>query len=133
MEQTTAEGLGEMIVKGFTNFDEAHSYAQLLYNTPSVRRHFAHAKLIILSKANAEKLGTDCGIADYLNFYDKTFAAAQNQTRASAGRANGYLSVEESDLPSNAQENTESEDSDDEQQTDIPMTTTRDNNRQQMV
>ena len=112
LEQTTAEGLGEMIVKGFTNFDEAHSYAQLLYNTPSVRRHFAHAKLIIISKANLEKLGTDFSIADYLNFYDKTFAPLKIKPELQLDKQTDIYQSED-DLPSNAQENAESEDSDD--------------------
>lgn len=74
IEQTTQEGLGEMIVKGFSNFDEAHSYAQMLYNNTTTRPYFATARLIVISQANLEKLGVDFSIADYQNFYDKTFA-----------------------------------------------------------
>lgn len=74
IEQTTQEGLGEMIVKGFSNFDEAHSYAQMLYNNATTRPYFAIARLIVISQANLENLGVDFSIADYQNFYDKTFA-----------------------------------------------------------
>ena len=126
LEQTTAEGLGEMIVKGFTNFDEAHSYAQLLYNTPSVRRHFAHAKLIIISKANLEKLGTDFSIADYLNFYDKTFAPLKIKPELQLDKQTDIYQSED-DLPSNAQENAESEDSDDDSNS-YPYDNNTDNN-----
>lgn len=74
IEQTTQEGLGEMIVSGFSNFDEAHSYAQMLYNNATTRQYFPTARLIVISQANLEKLGVDFSIADYQNFYDKTFA-----------------------------------------------------------
>lgn len=77
IEQTMQEGLGELIVKGFNNFEEAHSYAQLLYNNASTRVHLNHAKLIVISNSNIEKLGVDFSIADYQNFYDRTFAPLQ--------------------------------------------------------
>ena len=112
LEQTMQEGLGEMIVKGFNNFDEAHSYAQMLYNTASVQRHLAHAKLIIISKGNLEKLGTDFSIADYLKFYDKTFAPLKIKPELQLDKQTDIYQSED-DLPSKAEENAESEPQDD--------------------
>lgn len=74
IEQEDHEGLGETLVRGFNNFDEAHSYAQLIYNDVPMRRHLLHSKIIIISDINLEKLGVDYSINDYMNFYDKTFA-----------------------------------------------------------
>lgn len=112
LEQTTQDGLGETIVKGFNNFNEAHSYAQMIYNTASVKRHLAHAKLIIISKGNLEKLGTDFSIADYLKFYDKTFAPLKIKPELQLDKQTDIYQSED-DLPSNAEENAESEPQDD--------------------
>ncbi len=106
MEQTVQEGLGEMIVKGFNSFDEAHSYAQLLYNEKPMRVHLAHAKLIVISKANMEKLGVDISIADYLKFYDKTFAPLKIKPELQLDKQVDIYQSED-DLPSNANDDDE--------------------------
>ena len=54
----------------------------------------------------------DFSIADYLNFYDKTFAPLKIKPELQLDKQTDIYQSED-DLPSNAQENAESEDSDD--------------------
>ncbi len=119
MEQTVQEGLGEMIVKGFNNFDEAHSYAQLLYNEKPMRVHLAHAKLIVISKANMEKLGVDFSIADYMKFYDKTFAPLKIKPELQLDKQIDIYQSED-DLPSNANDNDENAEQQDDDENTYP-------------
>jgi tetratricopeptide (TPR) repeat protein len=117
IEQTMQEGLGEMIVKGFNNFSEAHSYAQKLYNNAPTRSHLDHAKLIVISKANMEKLGTDFSISDYLGFYERTFAPLNIKPELQLDKQIDIYQSED-DLPGNAEEeNAEGQDESEDENT----------------
>lgn len=72
--QTVQEGLGEIIIKGFNNFDEAHSYVQMLYSDAAMQRSLRGTRIIVISNDNMQKLGTDYSISDYQKFYDRNFA-----------------------------------------------------------
>lgn len=74
IQQSGNNGLGELRVGGFLNFDEAHIYAQKLYSQPQIRPYFEHARLIVISNVNLDKLGVDYSISDYEKFYSVQFA-----------------------------------------------------------
>ena len=64
-------------VAGFNSFDEAHTYAQKLYNAASLQPYLRQARLVVISEGNLELLGTVYSYDDYRDFYDRTFAPLQ--------------------------------------------------------
>lgn len=64
-------------ISGFNSFDEAHAYAQRLYNAPSLHATLNHARLVVISTENLELLGSAYSFDDYKEFYDKAFAPLQ--------------------------------------------------------
>ena len=67
----------QLRIAGFRNYDEAHAYAQRLIAVPSLSRQLQHARIVIISQANLELLGTAYSFDEYNAFYDKTFAPLQ--------------------------------------------------------
>ncbi len=66
--------LTQMTIAGFNNYDEAHAYAQQLYEDAQLAPQLRQARLVIISVANLELLGVNYSYDDYKAFYDKTFA-----------------------------------------------------------
>ena len=67
-------GLAQMRVKGFLNYDEAHAYAQKLYAAPHMSVVLKDIRSVIISETNLELLGTVFSFDDYKKFYDEKFA-----------------------------------------------------------
>lgn len=61
-------------IAGFNSYDEAHAYAQQLYNAPGMKEKLRRARIVLISAPNLELLGTTYSFDDYKAFYDKTFA-----------------------------------------------------------
>ncbi|MCD8319018.1 MAG: tetratricopeptide repeat protein, partial [Paraprevotella sp.] len=72
-----ADGLAQMRVSGFLNYDEAHAYAQKLYADPHMSVVLKNIRSIIISENNLKLLGSVCSFDDYKKFYDKKFAPLQ--------------------------------------------------------
>ena len=67
----------QLRIAGFHNYDEAHAYAQRLIAVPSLSQKLQQARIVIISQANLELLGTAYSFDEYKDFYDKTFAPLQ--------------------------------------------------------
>ncbi len=74
ISQQAEGGITQFRIAGFNNFEEAHTYAQELYAKSDIKRLMEHARLVLISAANLELLGTTYSFEDYKAFYDKTFA-----------------------------------------------------------
>ena len=72
-----ADGLAQMRVSGFLNFDEAHAYAQKLYADPHMSVALKNIRSVIISEDNLKLLGTYFSFDDYKKFYDEKFAPLQ--------------------------------------------------------
>ena len=105
IQQAGSNGLGEFRVGGFLNFDEAHTYAQRLYNQPNMRPYFEHARLIVISNVNLEKLGVDYSISDYEKFYSVQFAPLKVKPGLQLDQQDIYISGDE--LPGDGNEQTQ--------------------------
>lgn len=75
--QLREPGLTQFRISGFRTFDEAHAYAQQLYAAPQTAGLWKQARLVIVSAANLDLLGTVYSFDDYRAFYEKTFAPMQ--------------------------------------------------------
>ena len=69
-----ADGLAQMRVGGFLNFDEAHAYVQKLYADPHMSVILKNIRSVIISEVNLKLLGTVFSFDDYKQFYDEKFA-----------------------------------------------------------
>jgi hypothetical protein len=69
-----ADGLHQMKVSGFRNFDEALLYARQLYDRPDVVKWARGARPFIISEENLPLIGTNFSYDDYDKFYAKHFA-----------------------------------------------------------
>ena len=67
----------QLRIAGFHNHDEAHAYAQRLIAVPSLSQKLQQARIVIISQANLELLGSAYSFDEYKEFYDKTFAPIQ--------------------------------------------------------
>ena len=72
-----ADGLAQMRVSGFLNYDEAHAYAQKLYADPHMSVVLKNIRSVIISESNLKLLGTVFSFDDYKKFYDEKFAPLQ--------------------------------------------------------
>jgi hypothetical protein len=61
-------------IAGFNSYDEAHTYAQKLYASPTLNNKLSGARLVIISRGNMELLGTYYSFDEYKEFYEKNFA-----------------------------------------------------------
>ena len=77
IQQQTEGGITQFRIGGFSNFEEAHTYAQQLYSAPEAKALMGRARLVLISQANLELLGSTYSFDDYKAFYDKAFAPIQ--------------------------------------------------------
>lgn len=61
-------------VTGFNTFDEVHAYAQKIYADSLLSPLLKRGRVVLISKANLDLLGTQFSFDDYKDFYDRTFA-----------------------------------------------------------
>lgn len=67
-------GITQFRVSGFSNYDEAHAYAQRIYKDATLAPTLRHARTLLISQHNLALLGTQYSFDDYKEFYNKTFA-----------------------------------------------------------
>lgn len=70
----TTQGISQMQIHGFQNFDEAHAYTQKLYADPHMSIVLKNIRSVIIAEKNLTLLGTLYSYDDYKQFYDETFA-----------------------------------------------------------
>lgn len=68
------ERLTQFRVSGFGSYDEAHAYAQRIFQDETLAPMLRRARVVLISEQNAELLGTYFSFDDYKDFYEKTFA-----------------------------------------------------------
>ena len=68
------QGLHQMQVSGFRNYDEALLYVRQLYQQPSIVRRLGRSRSIIISDVNLPLLGRQFSYDDYDAFYAEHFA-----------------------------------------------------------
>lgn len=70
-------GLSLMCIKGFLNYDEAHAYAQQLYNDRNMAIVLEGIRTLLISDENLALLGTLFSFDEYKDFFDDRFAPLQ--------------------------------------------------------
>lgn len=68
------KGLSQFTISGFNSYDEALVYTRKAYADTALNEMFRHGKILIISKANLDLIGSTFSINDYLQFFDKNFA-----------------------------------------------------------
>ncbi len=77
LEIVTSQGLSQLLIRGFLNFDEAHAYMQRLFSDPHMARVLEGIRVVVISEQNLPLLGTAVSYDDYKAFYDEHFAPLQ--------------------------------------------------------
>ena len=67
-------GIGMLITKEFTNFNEAHQYMRLLYSDSDMSRKLGGLRALIISESNFELLQKYYSFDDYDLFYNENFS-----------------------------------------------------------
>jgi tetratricopeptide (TPR) repeat protein len=75
-----ANGLHQMKITGFRNYDEALQYARQLYQQRGIVSKLGNSRSIIISEQNFELLGNPFSYDDYDKFYIKHFAPLKVST-----------------------------------------------------
>lgn len=68
------EGLHRMQISGFNSYDEAHQYANAVYQQPAIKRLLGYVRAYVISEPNLKLLGTSHTYEEYEKFYSKHFA-----------------------------------------------------------
>ena len=68
------EGLHRMQISGFNSYDEAHQYANAVYQQPAIKRLLGNVRAYVISEPNLKLLGTSHTYKEYEKFYSKHFA-----------------------------------------------------------
>ena len=97
----TQDGISQMRVGGFLNFNEAHAYAQKLYADPHMGSILEGIRAVIISENNLKLLGTYYSYDDYKLFYDEHLAPVQipENLRLDAPSEVRFRTVDDEDLP----------------------------------
>ena len=74
MTITQDQGLSQFRISGFSSYDEAHAYAQRVFQDKQLRPFLDHSRVLIISKENLDLLGSVFSFNDYKAFFDRTFA-----------------------------------------------------------
>lgn len=74
MEVTQNQGISMLVIKGFTSYDEVHSYAQQLYADNRMNILLEGIRSLLISEENLKMIGTDFSFEDYREFYEEKFA-----------------------------------------------------------
>lgn len=61
-------------ISGFGSYDEAHTYAQKIFQDATLAPLLRQTRIVLISEPNMELLGTYFSFDDYKAFYEKTFA-----------------------------------------------------------
>ena len=80
MEISDIDGIAQMNISGFRNYDEALQYARLLFNYDPVVSLLQKARTIIISKENLELLGKQYSYQEYDEFYEQHFIPLKVKT-----------------------------------------------------
>ena len=97
----TQDGVSQMRIGGFLNFNEAHAYAQKLYADPHMSTILEGIRAVIISESNLKLLGTYYSYDDYKLFYDEHLAPVQvpENLRLDAPSEVRFRTVDDEDLP----------------------------------
>jgi len=68
------QGVRQMTVSGFLNYDECWQYAHQLLAEEEMQPMLDSCRAIVISQSNQKLLGTKFSYNDYQEFYEKTFA-----------------------------------------------------------
>ena len=68
------QGMHQLIVSGFRNYDEARQYANLVFKQEGIMKVAAKARPIIIAQQDLDLLGGIYSYNDYEKFYNKNFA-----------------------------------------------------------
>lgn len=74
MDVKHEKGLSQFTVSGFNSYDEALVYTRKVYADEALHGLFRHGKILVISKANLDLIGSAFSINDYLQFFDQHFA-----------------------------------------------------------
>ena len=77
MSIATDKGLSQFRIAGFNSYDEAHAYAQRVFQHKALLPYLSKGRVLLVSKQNLELIGSTFSINDYQQFYDRTFAPLQ--------------------------------------------------------
>jgi len=66
--------LTQFRISGFGSYDEAHTYAQKIFQDTTLAPLLRKTRIVLISEPNMELLGTYFSFDDYKDFYEKTFA-----------------------------------------------------------
>lgn len=74
IEIVKERGLGQLIVRGFTSFDEVHAYTQKLFSDTHMAALLKGIRVVMVSEENLGLLGTAFSFDDYKQFFEEHFA-----------------------------------------------------------
>lgn len=66
-------GISQFRVAGFGSYEAARVYARKAYSDPVIRKYLTRGRILLISKANLDLLGTLYSYDDYRVFYDEHF------------------------------------------------------------
>ena len=109
-----ADGLHLMEVSGFSNFDEAHQYADEVSAHENIVKRMLKARKILISEENLPLLGRQYSYDDYEEFYIKHFAPLKvnDQDLLSEPDEIGYEREPDINLPRQDEDNQSQDDMD---------------------
>ncbi len=142
------QGLHRMQLSGFRNYQEARQYARAAYNQANIRQQLGDGRIIVISQANLELIGTHKTYADYDLFYTQHFAAVQlvstpllwdpdeivtepepttnasyeeeNDTQSTSGNDEGMFLIPDEEIPASEEATTLDVPADEQQEVEIP-------------
>ena len=74
LESVVYPALTQFMVKGFSGYAEAHSYAQAFYTDPTLATMARKGRLVLISEENLKLLGIAFSYDDYQTFFDENYA-----------------------------------------------------------
>ena len=111
--QTISDGiLHQMLVSGFTNYDEAHSYVQKLTQTSNFASILRKGRIVLISQDNLKLLGTEYSFDEYKAFFEKNFAPVKIKPDLLLDEQREEFAVPEDNVPGEEIKTDENKDSD---------------------
>ena len=71
------QGINQLTISGFLNFDEALQYARQLYASDEMQTLLRHCRSLVISDVNLPLIGKRFSYRDYDEFYERTFLPLQ--------------------------------------------------------
>lgn len=96
------EGIGQLRLSGFRNFDEAHAYVQQLFGQKEAKGltdELRRTRIVIISDENMQLLGTRYSYVDYQEFYDRHFAPLKINPELPLDDNTNEIAIPEENIP----------------------------------